>query len=206
MRMAIMRKTVKLLIVILSFGFFMPLYAQIAYKMSAASTIEISGTSTVADWIVKSEEVSGEMIFTVSKGSKENVMGGGTISDAKATLEVSSIKSEKGEPMDNKMYKALKNETYPEITFLLTNPLQLQKAPAKLSAAGNVQLAGVTRPMTFDLNLTYADNSFHVEGSRSLKLSDFEIEPPTAMFGQIVTGDEIVVKLNLFFVNREIRE
>lgn len=97
------------------------------------------------------------------------------------------------------MYKALKSDTHPKITFLLTNPVQISKAPAKLSATGDIDIAGVTHPMTFILDLTYADNTFHLTGSQPLKLSDFEIEPPTAMFGQIETGDEIEIALDLSF-------
>ncbi len=62
-----------------------------------------------------------------------------------------------------------------------------------------MEIAGVTRPMTFDLAFSYADGNFHLEGSKALRFSDFEIDPPAAMFGQIVTGDEIVVKLDLTF-------
>lgn len=196
----IMREFLKLLSVAIGMGMCVPLSAQVIYNIAPASNIQISGTSTLSDWVVRSEQVSGEMTFTPSpKKAKGSEMQNGTIKDAKAILEVSTIKSEKGETMDNKMYKALKNEAHPQITFELTSPVELQKAPAKISAAGNVQLAGVIRPMTFEVNVSYADNKFHLEGSKSLKLSDFEIEPPTAMFGQIETGDDIVVKLDLFF-------
>jgi polyisoprenoid-binding protein YceI len=75
----------------------------------------------------------------------------------------------------------------------------LLKVPATIPATGTVEIAGVRRPITFDLNLTFAENAFRLQGSQSLKMSEFEIEPPTAMFGQIVTGDEIVVELDLLF-------
>jgi len=97
------------------------------------------------------------------------------------------------------MYSALKKDTHPQISFLLTQPVTI-KGPGKVSVTGNVEIAGVIRPMTFDLNLTWADNALHLQGSRSTKLSEFEIEPPTAMFGQIETGDDITVELDLFFV------
>ncbi|MEX2231361.1 MAG: YceI family protein [Cyclobacteriaceae bacterium] len=182
---------------------FTPLYGQVSYKVAPGSIIQISGTSTLSDWVVKSEQISGEMSFIASpKKVKGNEMQTGTIKDAKAILEVSTLKSEKGETMDNKMYNALKNDTHPQITFVLTGPVEIQKAPAKISAVGNVQIAAVTRPLIFDLNVSYADDKFHIEGSRSLKLSDFEIQPPTAMFGQIETGDEIVVKLNLHLLRK----
>ena len=31
------------------------------------------------------------------------------------------------------------------------------------------------------------------------RTAEFDVEPPTAMFGQIVTGDEILVALDLYF-------
>lgn len=177
-----------------------PLSAQERYNVSDGSSIEISGTSTLSDWIVRSKEVSGEMTFTPSqeKGKASGIRSG-TIPQARAVLEVLSIKSEKGETMDNKLYKALKSDVHPQITFVLTSPVHVS-GEEQISASGDVQLAGVSRPMTFDLKLAHTDRGLQLTGSRSLKLSDFAIEPPTAMFGQIVTGDDIVVKLDLYFI------
>ena len=175
-------------------------YAQSVYKMSDNSKVHISGTSTLSDWTVRSEELAGEMTFTPSgKKAKDNDFDGGAIQEAKAVLEVSTIKSEKGETMDNKIYSALKRDSYPRITFMLTAPVVIPKSTGKVSATGNVEIAGVTRPMTFELDVAYEANVFHVSGSRSLKLTEFDVEPPTSMFGQIVTGDEIAVALDLYF-------
>lgn len=180
---------------------FLPLQAHVTYSISPASKIEISGTSTLSDWVVRSGQVSGEMTFAAVSGKPGagHAVQAGMIKDGKAILEVSSIKSEKGETMDNKLYKALKNDAHPRITFSLTQPVQVVKGEKSVSATGNVEIAGLTRPMTFDLTLSYLNDTFHLRGSRSLKLSDFNIEPPTAMFGQIVTGDEITVGLDLTF-------
>ena len=178
----------------------LPAHAQLIYKISPSSAVSISGTSTLSDWMVKSEKISGEMTLApAGKNTKGSATPLGTIENTKVILEVSSIKSEKGEAMDNKMYRALKNDTHPQITFVLTRPLEVVNAPATLTATGDVTLAGVTRPMTFDLDFTREENTYRFQGSRTLKMSDFEIDPPSAMFGQIVAGDEIVVELTLFF-------
>lgn len=179
----------------------LPLYAQVAYKMSPQSKMQISGTSTVSNWVVSSEQVTGEMIFVPAEtNAAARTVPAGTIREGKAILEVATIKSEKGETMDNKMYKALKSDAHPRITFVLTAPVEFLKLPSTVSLKGNVEIAGVVRSMTFDLNLVYSDNTYHFQGSQSLKFSDFNIEPPTAMFGQIETGDEIAVAFDLFFV------
>lgn len=177
-----------------------PAHAQLMYKVVPSSAIRISGTSTISDWVVKSQNISGEMVFTPS-GEKAtgHPRGGGAIKDARLVLEVSTIKSEKGEAMDNKMYQALNKDEHPQITFVLTRPLQLPGTTGKLAAYGDVTLAGVTRAMTFDLDISGEADSFRFKGSKPVKLSDFGIDPPSAMFGQIVTGDDIVVELDLLF-------
>jgi hypothetical protein len=195
-----MRKILMLFCAVLGMLSCMSVHAQAIYRVSSSSTIRISGTSTLSDWVVRSEQVSGEMTFTrPGKHAAGNKLQKGTIINGKTILQVSSIKSEKGDAMDNKMYGALKSDIHPQITFLLTEPISVLQTPVKVSAIGEVEIAGVTRPMTFELDVTYADNAFHLQGSKSLKLTDFEIEPPTAMFGQIVTGDEIEVDLDLHF-------
>ena len=35
------------------------------------------------------------------------------------------------------------------------------------------------------------DGAFKFTGSKSFKMTEYEIKPPTAMFGQIETGDEV---------------
>lgn len=171
--------------------------AQARYKLLPPSNVQISGTSTVSNWVVKSQEVSGEMSFTPS-AVKAGVLG--SVVNAKVVLEVASIKSEKGETMDNKMYAALKHDEHPRITFLLSNPVEITAAPSTVRVTGDVELAGVKRPMIFDLKLVSPPGgNFHFQGSSSMNLSDFSIEPPTAMFGQIETGNAIVIQLDLIF-------
>lgn len=180
---------------LLTFFALVQAFPQESYKVLPASSIEISGTSTLSNWVVKSSQVSGEMTFDA--GLKRN--GPEVIKSARVVVDVSSIKSEKGETMDNKMYGALKHDSYPQIAFVLTNPLDLPKGASKLSASGNVNLAGVTKPLIFDLEVRREKDAFRFQGRKTLKLSDFDIEPPTAMFGQIETGDEIVVSLDLLY-------
>ena len=43
------------------------------------------------------------------------------------------------------------------------------------------------------------DKQFQVKGEVPLKMSDFGIDPPTAMMGTLKTGNEVVIKYNLEF-------
>jgi len=49
--------------------------------------------------------------------------------------------------------------------------------------------------------ITEDNSKLSFKGTLPLKLSDFNIEPPSAMFGQIVTGDEITLNFELSFPN-----
>ncbi|MEL6194250.1 MAG: YceI family protein, partial [Bacteroidota bacterium] len=41
------------------------------------------------------------------------------------------------------------------------------------------------------------DQAFTFEGEYAMKMSDFGITPPSAMFGQIQTDDDVLVKFSL---------
>lgn len=184
----------------LAFLFFMVIacgqtLAQTQFQVVDGSTVSISGTSTISDWVVKSEKPEGTLVLEKSANKASSA---GRIMKVSAVLPVETIKSERGETMDNKMYGALKKDAHPSITFTLAKPLEV-KGSGKIAAAGEITIAGVTRPMTFDLNLAYANGRIEVSGKKSIKMTEFNVEPPTAMFGQIVAGDDVVVDLRLVF-------
>ena len=71
---------------------------------------------------------------------------------------------------------------------------------SKLSTNGNLTLAGVTRQIQMDVNVEETSEGIRYTGSVPLKMSDFEIRPPTAMFGALRTGDEVTVGFDVVFV------
>ncbi len=65
---------------------------------------------------------------------------------------------------------------------------------AGCSAAGQLTVAGATRPLTMALKATIVDGGgLLFEGSAPLRMTEFGIEPPKAMLGTIKTGDEVRV-------------
>ena len=53
--------------------------------------------------------------------------------------------------------------------------------------------------MSIDFNLDINSNTIHIVGEKSIKMTDFNVEPPTALFGSITTGDEITIKFKTKF-------
>src|SRR5690554_7280057 len=66
--------------------------------------------------------------------------------------------------------------------------------------SSDLTLAGVTRQIQMDVNVEETSEGIRYTGSVPLKMSDFEIRPPTAMFGALRTGDEVTVGFDVVFV------
>jgi hypothetical protein len=154
----------------------------------------VAGTSTLHDWTMESTKVDG--IANIK-------MEGNQISSIEqfdVKLNAESLKSGKS-TMDNISYKSLKSEEHPLISFKVTNIKSLTYAgtTANIVASGVLTIAGVSN--TVDVSGTAENNNGNVklEGSKNIKMTDFEIEPPTAVFGTIKTGDELTINyiLNL---------
>ena len=169
--------------------------------MTKDSQVTISGTSTLRDWTVSGSNIKGELKFK-GDNNKTDLIPAGEITMAEVDVDVASIHSERGEAMDNKIYNALKRDEYPVIRFVLRDPVQLKNAGQRadsIVASGEISIAGVTRNISFEIEVSYENGKWVFTGNRSLKMSDFDIQPPSAMFGQIVSGDEIEIGVNLIF-------
>ena len=54
-------------------------------------------------------------------------------------------------------------------------------------------MAGKEKDISVDVELDEQAGKLIFKGSKKLKMSDFEMTPPSAMFGQIQTHDDITV-------------
>lgn len=170
--------------------------AQNAYE-STASQLFIEGTSTVHDWKSEATKVtaSGDMILEASTLK--------AIKNLKVEIPVGSIKSTKGSMMDKKTWGALKKETCPTITYVLTKVNSLTKSGDSydIKATGNLTIAGETRSIEMTVKAKVAgDGSIQLEGSKKLKMTDYKIDPPTALMGTMKTGDDITIGFNVKMV------
>jgi polyisoprenoid-binding protein YceI len=95
------------------------------------------------------------------------------------------------EGVDKNMYKALKAEKYPDITFRLRR-IDMGAAGA-LKALGTLGIAGVEREVTFDLKTRRSDATLTVTGELQLLMTDYGITPPKAMLGMLKTDPKVTV-------------
>ena len=196
-----MRKLPFLLIAVLCL-FQINTQAQSDYKLNPASTMTITGTSTIHDWTNKVNTINSEMIFSKIAAEKTVPSGGKLIEALKLDIPVKSIESPRGVVMNNKTYEALKSDEFPEITFLMKNNeitavTDKSAGKFKINVTGDLTIAGFTKQVTLPLDGQKLPNSsFSFSGEYTFNMSDYNVTPPTAMFGQIVTGDKVTLAYN----------
>jgi polyisoprenoid-binding protein YceI len=169
------------------------LNAQVRYHASY-SKISIAGTSTLHDWDMASEKANCDISFNFDGA---NITG---LSSLLFTVQAETLKSDhKG--LDKNAYKALNVEKFPEISFS-SNYANIRSNGANsyvVSAKGKLTISGVTKDVWLAgvTTINPADMSVQTAGSLKIKMSEYNVEPPSFMFGAMKTGDEIMVKFNV---------
>ncbi|WP_276165304.1 YceI family protein [Zobellia alginiliquefaciens] len=152
------------------------------YALSDASKMTISGSSTVHDWEVAANTVNATLEYDGTAPKKINL-----------EVAVEDIKSERGAAMDKKMHEALKKEEHPNVTF------KLVEVKNTSILVGTLNIAGTEKSVEIPVTMETVSDGLKITGQKKLILQDYGMEPPTAMFGQIIVGDEVTVNFDLTF-------
>ncbi|HVS94856.1 MAG TPA: YceI family protein [Puia sp.] len=170
------------------------------YVLSGEYTVTIAGTSNLRDWKESVGQVSGAVEAEV------NTDGSIDLTAIRISMNVLSIRSDMGRVMDNKTYEALKANAHPEIVFLLNSPLKM--VPVKdcrtfIPVKGNLSLAGVCRPVTMQVKtFEIRRGDLQFEGFEDLKMTDFGVRPPSALFGTLRASPDITIHFKTNFINQ----
>lgn len=182
----------KIATLVLCFSFATGMQGQETYRVDDFQ-MSVSGTSSLHDWTSSVTDLSGQAEITMKNGILTD------IPSLNLKIRVEGIESTKGRIMDNKTYKALESDDHPYITFRLSKLAVKNQADKQITvtATGNLTIAGKTRSVSLDAQGTKQGNAIHFKGSKDLKMTDFGIDPPTAMLGALKTGDDITIDYSL---------
>ena len=150
----------------------------------------IQGSSTIHDWEsqITKADVKGEFLVDNSQ-LKE-------VKNLEVKIPVESIKSTKGKMMDNKTYDAFNSDKNPYIIYSLNNARI--NADGTIDGNGTLTMAGVTKPMQLKAKYKILNNGdVQLVLSRTFKMTEFKMDPPTAMMGSIKVGDEVTVNFDV---------
>lgn len=167
---------------------------QTKYTLSNGE-LTIEGTSTMHDWTATTTQLEGEGTFIFENGIPVS------ISSLKASTKVKSIKSEKGSTMDKNMYKALKASDYPIISFELTRVDHFSKNGSSydVKITGKLTVAGTTKTVSITGKGASHGSGINFTGNFNLKMTDFNVEPPSLFFGTLKTADDITIRYKVTF-------
>ena len=193
-----MNKDRKIHIRVLSFMTLLILTLNISFAQqfnlaSQESTLTVYGTSSLHDWHIKAENQSGKIAFKNLESGEID----------KCTIEIvaESLKSGKS-AMDKNTYKALKTDKYKTISFQLIEVKSITSKGSGVFAVntmGDLTITGVKKRIPLDFTMTIIDAKIKLIGEKQFKMTDFNIDPPKALFGTITTGNDITIKFSTIF-------
>jgi polyisoprenoid-binding protein YceI len=165
---------------------------------SESVNIQLAGTSSIHDWTETSDKGTGNAVFAVN--SNDKVI---SLSAMSFTLAAVSLKSGH-KAMDKNTYKALKTDAHPNISFVLTSAkiTPLEDDNYEIKCNGKLTIAGATNntEITGTGKYNRAEKSFTVKGTKKMKMTDYQVKPPTVMLGAIKTGNDITISYTIKFV------
>ena len=157
---------------------------------NSKSTLTVYGTSSLHDWEEKAEKQSGSMSILLSEE------GNLTISSLAVSVEAESLKSHKS-GMDKNTYKALKTDKYKSIDFKMVSVKQIKdlgNSSYQVTVSGKLTITGNTKTIDLPFKMNVSANSVTLEGETTFNMSEYGVEPPTALFGTVTTGDQLKIK------------
>lgn len=156
-------------------------------------TFTITGSSTLHEWKSNVTKVEWKGLAQVDIAK---VL---TLQNIEASIPVKGIVSEHGRIMDNKTYEAFNADKNPTITFKMKSFTQkIVNGDLLLAVEGNLTMNGTTNPITLAITgKVLANGDVVFSGTHNLKMTDYKMDPPTAMMGTIKVGNEVTVKFDL---------
>src|SRR5690554_536585 len=184
-------KTKFALFVGMMLGFYLlpfQLVAQTKYKVGSDVELKLTGTSSLHDWEMLSNQATGEGVLILQDGDLVKV------ESLSVQMPAESLKSGKG-AMDRNAYSAIDTKKHKQVQFVLNS--FTNTGANKWKAGGNFTIAGVRKAASFDVTSSKSGNNFKFEGKYTYNLTDYSIDPPTALLGTVKTGDEVTIHFNI---------
>lgn len=160
-----------------------------SYRITGKPVITITGTSTLHDWTMNSDQANLQATIETD--------GNGTptkLASLSVSIPAESLKSGKS-AMDKNAYTALKTDKNKQIIYQLTSSIINGKT---ISNSGNLTIAGTSKQTSVEATFeVLGDGSLKFKGSKKIVMSEYNVEPPSFMFGSVKTGDEITLTFEI---------
>jgi polyisoprenoid-binding protein YceI len=163
------------------------------------SRLWIEGTSNLHGWSCKAEKLDAQIDLDAAAAAAPSTAAPKALKRVQVKVPVRSLKCGHG-AMDDNLYKALNADAAPDISYILATfePTGETKDAYTLHTTGSLTIAGKENKIGMDVEATrLADGTVKAKGVVPVKMTDYGIKPPTAIFGRLKTGDEVKVNFEL---------
>ena len=176
------------------------LHAQsVRLAVGPESKLWIEGGSNLHDWSCKASSI--EAAIEVDESFVKTPTAAPTsLKKVQVKVPVRNLKCGNGK-MDNNLYKALKADDTPEISYILATfdvVPGAEKDSFTVKTVGALTVAGTERTVNMDVTAArLPDGGVRAEGTLPLLMTDFGVKPPRALLGTLRTDNKITVKFSL---------
>jgi polyisoprenoid-binding protein YceI len=164
------------------------------------SRLWIDGTSNLHGWTCKAEKLEAAVELDKASAAQVALAAPKALKRVEVKVPVKSLKCGHG-GMDNNLYKALNADATPEISYIMATfevvPGEV-KDSFTLKTQGTLTISGKENRIAMDVIANrLPDGTVKATGTVPVKMTDYGIKPPTAIFGRLKTGDEVKVSFEL---------
>ena len=171
------------------------------------SKLYIDGTSTLHDFTINAKKVDGYVELEKSAVDGDTLQSIEKLTGLKVVIPVKKLDTDKSSMNDN-MDDALKADDNPNITYELKtiDPSDMPKTvgdSVEFKTTGNLTIAGKTNSIEMTVKgVKDKDGNVTFVGQKTVKMTDYGVEPPTMLFGTIKTHNAVVVHFNLVVASK----
>ncbi|MBI1803748.1 MAG: YceI family protein [Ignavibacteriae bacterium] len=183
----------------------------VVYKLEAGSRLWLKGTATIGDYTCEALLLDGMAKFQVNSERKHDVSSPDTVSsEIRVSVFVKNLECGNS-AMNADMYTAMKADSFPSIQYELAETTIMSESETADSVRhvrtnGTLTIAGVTKVVPMSITITQlSPTRFHIVGSKALTMHDFDITPPSALWGLIKAHDELVVHFDLIAAMKKVQ-
>ncbi len=170
----------------------------LAYKILPSSVLYIKVTTNVNSFDCLSSE---ELPTQVLKGMLDVENRTAAFNRAALELHVTTLDCDNG-MINSELQKALNAKKYPVISIKITSARARKKAIpyewVDLDAKATITIHGVPKPISLLVKgRKTGSNTFQFKTNHTIKMTDHEVDPPTALLGLIQVEDDIIIHLDI---------
>lgn len=162
------------------------------FVLSKEQNFKVNGTSSIHKWELESTKGIGNAQFVLEQ---EEIKA---LNSFSITLQINSLSSN-NKMMDKKVYETLRMKEDPNIYFDMEE--MISSSDKTISIHGKIKIAGAIQIIPIEIHYSISENTINLNGSIDLCFSQFNIDPPRAMFGTIKTGDEFSISYTINFIS-----